>query len=51
MAEKSNGERIKKMFKTHEINPYGLYALTMYKSGVELEVVLDDYIVCKWSIP
>lgn len=51
MAEKSNGERIKKMFITDNVNEHGLYALTMYKSGVELEIVLDDYIACKWSRP
>lgn len=51
MSEKSNGQRIKKMFITDKINPYGLYALKMYKSGVELVVVVDDYICCRWSKP
>ena len=51
MSEKSNGQRIRKMFITNKINQYGLYALKMYKNGVELVVVVDDYICCKWSKP
>lgn len=39
------------MFITDEVNDQGLYALSMYKSGVKLDIVLDDFIVCKYSKP
>lgn len=39
------------MFITDKVNEEGLYALTMYKSGIQLEIVLDDFIVCKNSRP
>ena len=51
MAEYNDGERIKKMFLTDTVNEQGVYAVRMYKSGYELEVVVDDQICCKHSNP
>ena len=39
------------MFVTQEFCPNGLYALKIYKNGVQLEVVIDDYICSRNSMP
>lgn len=37
-------DRIKKLFKTQEVSPEGMYVIKMYKNGVPVEIVVDDYI-------
>jgi hypothetical protein len=52
LADFDNGSRINKLFrKCNGINEHGFYAISLFKNGVSLTVVVDDMIPCKWSIP
>jgi hypothetical protein len=49
IAEKPS--RIKSLINTHEINDQGVYAVTLFKNGAKMQVMVDDHIVCKNAEP
>jgi len=36
---------------TDEINDQGVYAVTLFKNGAKMQIILDDFFVCKNAEP
>ena len=52
LSEHNQGQRIRDLFVVDSTtySPQGVYCMQFYKNGMPLEVVVDDYIPCEWSV-
>ena len=41
-----NPPRLQKIFNTKESNPYGVYSVTFYSTGIPTEIIVDDRFPC-----